>query len=935
MASLNRPMDHLTTIALRPEDLDFLFLQVSEPGLNTRNVDGFDNNLSLGNAYWGTAEQPFLRLTPPHYEARTETQTSPNAVRVTSADGATRLPNPRMVSNLIGQQELDPDGNTIGAPNPYGTNLFLMSFGQFFDHGLDFTVRGGGRDMVPIADMDEQLAAAQRRLDEIRGAEGLPPVGIDLTDNLLEQLESNPQPFAFITGSRAGRFDAPVNGRVAVDANGIPVLNNAAGTVHLNATSPFVDQSQSFGSVSAITYLLRESARDEAGRPIPDGQGGWVKTHRLLDGAAEIGPDGIARGGVPSYANILENNGVSRGAIDRLLVEVAEGRTTSFEAWGELKRQPGFVDFADVGPRHLSMLGDKNDVLAAPVGLDGKPNPYFSLRELLAYHITGDLRSDENIALTAVHTVWHREHNFQAERIRELRPDWSDEQVFQAAKILQTAAYQRVVFTEFADAMSGGIPGASHGFGGYDPEVNPGISDEFAGAMYRVGHSMINETIPYVDGDGSLREVPLFSAFLNPLMFDGEDPLTGGVGGAAAIIAGSVQAAHQRIDTEVVEVIRSKLLGIPLDLYAANVERGRELGVTSLNEFRRYVSENTSLIEQAGQASNYTQTLPERVPDLGPYETWEEFGRHLRGTPAERAELLALFKATYGEEDIHVNDIDLFVGGLAEAPYGKSQMGSTFTWIFLEQLDRLQEGDRHYYFNQMKDSPLLLADFGSQRFSDIIMRNTGLDHMHHSAFRVSERIDLGADERSHDYGALPASADKAYVFVGNGRDNAITGTAGDDAIYGEDGDNSLDGGDGLDSLHGRAGRDLLTAGHELAGNLRPWRGRRRHPPRRAGRRQPVGRRGRRPPWRRAGKGLPEGRRRRRLARGRPRPRLHGRRRRQRYRRFRRLGRGRDRRSGCPAECGFRPRGLRAGRPDRRRGKCCRIGLRGHVDRRRG
>ena len=26
MASLNRPMDHLTTIALRPEDLDFLFL---------------------------------------------------------------------------------------------------------------------------------------------------------------------------------------------------------------------------------------------------------------------------------------------------------------------------------------------------------------------------------------------------------------------------------------------------------------------------------------------------------------------------------------------------------------------------------------------------------------------------------------------------------------------------------------------------------------------------------------------------------------------------------------------------------------------------------------------------------------------------------------------------------------------------------------------
>ena len=109
MASLNRPMDHLTTIALRPEDLDFLFLQVSEPGLNTRNVDGFDNNLSPGRAYWGTAEQPFLRLTPPQYEPRTETQTSPNAVRATSADGATPLPNPR-----TGQQPDRPAGTRRG-----------------------------------------------------------------------------------------------------------------------------------------------------------------------------------------------------------------------------------------------------------------------------------------------------------------------------------------------------------------------------------------------------------------------------------------------------------------------------------------------------------------------------------------------------------------------------------------------------------------------------------------------------------------------------------------------------------------------------------------------------------------------------------------------------------------------------------------------------
>ena len=81
-----------------------------------------------------------------------------------------------------------------------------MSFGQFFDHGLDFYARGGGPDLVPIADMNEQLAAAQLRLNGIRATQGLPPVQLDLTDNLLAQLESNPQPFEFLIGSRAGRF---------------------------------------------------------------------------------------------------------------------------------------------------------------------------------------------------------------------------------------------------------------------------------------------------------------------------------------------------------------------------------------------------------------------------------------------------------------------------------------------------------------------------------------------------------------------------------------------------------------------------------------------------------------------------------------------------------------------------------------------------------
>src|SRR3954471_22350229 len=111
-------------IELRPEDLEFLLTQVNDPTLQ-RNVSGFENNLPPGRELWGNASQPFLRLAPAQFE-QTDTQASPNAVRDTSVDGTSPLPNPRLVSDLIGQQTLDADGNTISMPNSFGANLLLI-----------------------------------------------------------------------------------------------------------------------------------------------------------------------------------------------------------------------------------------------------------------------------------------------------------------------------------------------------------------------------------------------------------------------------------------------------------------------------------------------------------------------------------------------------------------------------------------------------------------------------------------------------------------------------------------------------------------------------------------------------------------------------------------------------------------------------------------
>jgi hypothetical protein len=89
-----------STIQLRADDLDFLYTLVSDPGLLTRNVSGFGKNLTPGRIYWGSSDQPFLRLAPAHNEPLTspdEPQRGPRHLGRRRVDAP--QPTPRQRSN--------------------------------------------------------------------------------------------------------------------------------------------------------------------------------------------------------------------------------------------------------------------------------------------------------------------------------------------------------------------------------------------------------------------------------------------------------------------------------------------------------------------------------------------------------------------------------------------------------------------------------------------------------------------------------------------------------------------------------------------------------------------------------------------------------------------------------------------------------------------
>ncbi len=152
--------------------------------------------------------------------------------------------------------------------------------------------------------------------------------------------------------------------------------------------------------------------------------------------------------------------------------------------------------------------------------------------EMLGRHfVTGDGRGNENIGLTAVHHVFHAEHNLRVGEIKDLilepgapEPadwqlpggEWSGERLFQAARFITEMEYQHLVFEEFARKVQPQV----NVFAGYHSEIDPAIVAEFAHTVYRFGHSMLREQVARTSATGENRDIGLIEAFLNPLAYD-------------------------------------------------------------------------------------------------------------------------------------------------------------------------------------------------------------------------------------------------------------------------------------------------------------------------------------------------------------------------------------------------------------------------------
>ena len=91
-----------------------------------------------------------------------------------------------------------------------------------------------------------------------------------------------------------------------------------------------------------------------------------------------------------------------------------------------------------------------------------------------------------------------------------------------------------------------------------------------------------------------------------------------------------------------------------------------------------------------------------------------------------------------------VNDVDVWVGGIAEDHLAGSSVGLLINTILADQFERLRDGDRFWFENDpfFTGDPQLLAELQATTLADIILRNTNIASLQSNVFIIPEPTTL-------------------------------------------------------------------------------------------------------------------------------------------------------------------------------------------------
>ena len=681
-------------------------------------------------------------------------------------DEESTLPNARDISNIIA-----PQGNVLG--NPLNASDWLWQWGQFIDHDLDLAE---GTNILAVPEEERAEIAFNIPLDE--------------NDILFS----------------ANLTSIPVNRVEAEEGTGVEGEPREVA----NEITAYIDGSNGYGS----TLGRAAAKRTDLGNS-------FFGLGQFGEGEIEVDENGQRFLVIEQVSESVEDEGIAEAeggeAIETIRIPLPPGEGSPYD--GKLLVANDSYGTDGIAFESGSDPNNTSGEILAPYNRNDSPNAdpdpdTDSSTEGRVPNdqefISGDLRINEQVGLISVHTLLVREHNLIADQVafhldagddpalNEAFAQYRDvyvpalnlseppseaairgEFIYEAARAIVGAKNQVITYEEFLPILVGNESASD--LEAIDPELlSPGIAVEFAGAAYRLGHTLLSDNIRTLDSEG-VGSISLRNAFFNPQSISEN--------GVDNILLGLNYQQSNDADHRIVDGVRNNLFGPPgsggLDLAAINIQRGRELGIPD------YTTIYNSLNPDA---------IIEDFDDLIPI-----FGE----------DVVPLFEEAYES----VDQIDLWIGGLAEIAVEGALLGPTLGAIVSDQFARLRDFDRFFYEDQLANPDSFLSvvsnaidlDLGDIRLADIIRDNVANPELvPDNAFEVPFENEIEGTVNSDRNGGSINGTEVSDLINGLSGDDEILGGAGDDILIGGTGNDSLDGQEGADTLIGGQGADVLT-----------------------------------------------------------------------------------------------------------------------------
>lgn len=321
--------------------------------------------------------------------------------------------------------------------------------------------------------------------------------------------------------------------------------------------------------------------------------------------------------------------------------------------------------------------------------------------------LAGDTRASETPKLTAMHTLFVREHNRLATELRRLNPRWTGDKLYHEARKIVGAMVQIITYRDYLPLVLGRAR-ARRTLGpykGYSSKVDPRVANVFTLA-FRFGHTMLQPFMFRLDSQyrasAPNSRVPLSSVFFaswRVVQEGGIDPILRGLMATPAKL--------NRQDSMLVDELRDRLFRqvrrIGLDLAALNMQRSRDHGLPGYNAWRRFCG-----LSQPRNLAQLSRVLKNQ--DLA-----RKF-LHLYGTP---------------------DNIDIWIGAIAEPLLPRARVGPLLACLFERQFSRARTGDRFWWQKRGVFTRRQRQALRKISLSRIVCDNTGITSVSRNIFRAN------------------------------------------------------------------------------------------------------------------------------------------------------------------------------------------------------